>query len=120
MSDANTPNGRYVDKPWTPGVSPAPKQPRWQFLGPFSSNEQRLVQQAIQSAVLPGAEIAEMVRPPIPQVDPFPPRYGYATEQPGIMDVVQVVRSYTDPRITWFSGGVAGYSGTSRNTLGTV
>lgn len=118
--DAKTPDGRYDrSKPWTPGVAPKPIAPRYQYLGPFSSNEERLTQQAIQSAILPGEEIAALARVPLPQVELFPDRFGYGERTaPTIFDVVEVNRRYTEPRVAWFSGGVAGYSGTSRNTLG--
>ena len=116
---ANIPDGRYDrTKPWIPGVAPDPAMPRWQYLGPFASNEERLTQQAIQANNLPGMELAEVVRPPLPQVTPFRPRYGYENRVPGLLDVIDVDRNYTDSRVSWFSGGVAGYSGTSVNTLG--
>ena len=119
--DANTPDGRYDHtKPWVPGVEPQPLKPRWQYLGPFSSNEERIAQQAIQSAVLPGAELAAMVRCPIPQVELFPPRFGYDRTQPSIDAVIDVDRRYVDPRISWYSGHEAGYQGASRNSLGSV
>lgn len=114
----NTVDGRYDrTKPWVPNIEPKPLGPRWQFLGPFSSNQERLTQQAIQSAVLPGAEVAAMVRVPMPQVNLFPDRFGYDRKVPGIMDIIEVGRQYQDPRISWYSGGVAGYSGSSRNSL---
>lgn len=113
-------DGRYDHKPWSSGMPPESIVPRYQYLGPFASNEERLTQQAIQSNILPGADIAELVKPPIPQIDPFPDRFGYSTHVPGILDVIDVSRRYQDARISWFSGGVAGYSGTSRNALGNV
>lgn len=118
---ASMPDGRYDrTKPWVPGVAPKPIGPRWQFLGPFASNEERLTQQAIQAAVLPGEEIADLVRVPLPQVNPFPERFGYDRRVPGILDIIDVDRRYSDPRISWFSGGPASYSGTSRNSLAGV
>lgn len=116
----DSPDSRYASRPWTPGVSPEPVAPRWQYLGPFTSNEERLTQQAIQAAVLPGNEIAELTRPPLPQINPFPSRFGYARTVPGIMDIIEVDRRYTEPRVTWFSGSVAGFGGSSRNSLGDV
>lgn len=113
-------DGRYDHKPWVPQVSPEPVGPRFQFLGPFASNEERLTQQAIQANVLPGDEIGALVRNPIPQIELFPERFGYDRTQPGILDIIEVNRRYDDPRVSWFSGGVAGYSGTSRNAFGSV
>lgn len=113
-------DGRYDQKPWSPGVSPEPIARRWQFLGPFASNEERLTQQAIQANTLPAAELAAMVATPLPQVRPFPERFGYERTVPGIMDIIEVDRHYTEPRTSWFSGGPGGYSGSSRNSLGSV
>jgi hypothetical protein len=116
--DAKTPDGRYDrTKPWVPNVEPSPMAPRWQYLGPFASNEERMTQRALQAAILPGAELAEMVRPPLPQVVPFRDRYGYDNRVPTIFDIMDVGRTYDEPRISWFSGGPAGYGGTSRNSL---
>ena len=118
---ANIPDGQYDrTKPWIPNVAPKPIAPRWQYLGPFASNEERMTQQAIQANNLPGMELAEIVRPPLPQVRLFPDRYGYEQRVPDIYDVMDVSRSYTESRISWFSGGPAGYEGTSRNSLGSV
>lgn len=89
-------------------------------MGPFTSNEERLTQQAIQSVILPGNEIAEMAQVNLPQVNPFPPRFGYAQKVPGIMDIIEVSRQYSEARVTWFSGSVAGFGGSSRNSLGDV
>jgi len=114
---ANIPDGRYDHKPWSPGVSPSPIAPRWQYLGPFASNEERLTQQAIQANALPGAELAEIVRPPLPQVAPFRDRFGYENRVPTIYDIMDVSRQYSQGRISWFSGSTAGYEGTSRNSL---
>ena len=126
---ANTPDGVYDrTKPWKAleqnvdaiqAAQGAGRQsnPRWRYLGPFSSNEERLVQQALVVADIPGAKIQEMVRPPLPQINPFPDRYGYRTEEYGIEDILDLTRQQMDPRVTWFSGGPAGYSGSTRNGL---
>jgi len=115
--DGKTPDGQYNKKPWSPGVSPKPITPRYNYLGPFATNEERLTQQAIQPAVIPGYELAEMVRVPLPQIQLFPERFGYDRTVPTIFDIIDVSRNYNEPRVAWFSGGVAGYSGTSRNSL---
>lgn len=112
-------DGRYDHtKPWVPQVSPEPVAPRWTFLGPWASNEERLTQQALLSVMLPAPDVADMVRVPIPQVTLFPPRFGYPSHVPGLLDVIDVNRDNRNPRVSWFSGGIAGYSGTARNVLG--
>lgn len=92
---------------------------KWSYNGPWASNMERLTQQALMVMNVPGAQIQQMVRPPLPQIRLFPPKYGYPTTQPGIEDVITVDRNYVEPRVSWYSGGVGGYSGTSRNDLGT-
>jgi hypothetical protein len=98
--------------------APTSSEQSWNYLGPWASNEERLTQQAIAVASIPGAKIQQMVRPPLPQIRLFPERFGYGYRtQPEIDDVVSVDRVYTDPRVSWYSGGPAGYSGSSRNSL---
>jgi hypothetical protein len=123
-------DGRYDrTKPWqitSPtnkgrmGNDPAdPVKPKWQYNGPWSSNMERLTSQALMVATIPGADIQAMVRPPLPQIRVFPDRFGYGERtQPTIDDVVSVDRVYTEPRVSWYSGSPAGYSGSSRNDLG--
>lgn len=105
-------------KPWRGGEPSDVVQPRWSYAGPWASNEERLTQQALIAATIPGAELAKMVRPPLPQIRLFPDRFGYGPHtQPEIEDVVSVDRVYTEPRVSWYSGGVGSYSGSSRNSL---
>jgi hypothetical protein len=109
-------DGRYdYTKPWTQ----APQQPKWSYNGPWASNEERLTQQALMVMTVPGAQLQQMVKAPLPQIQLFPPRYGYGDRlQPGIDDIVSINRIYTEPRVSWYSGGVGSYSGSSRNDLG--
>lgn len=105
-------------KPWRGGEPSDVVQPRWSYAGPWATNEERLTQQALMVATIPGAQIQQMVRPNLPQLRLFPDRFGYGVRyQPAIEDVVSVDRVYTEPRVSWYSGGVAGYSGASRNSL---
>jgi hypothetical protein len=115
----NSVDGVYdYTKPWRGGEPSDVVQKRWTYAGPWASNEERLTQQAIAVASIPGAELAALVRPPLPQITLFPPRFGYgARTQPEIEDIVSVDRVYTEPRVSRYSGGVAGYSGSSRNSL---
>ena len=105
-------------KPWRAPVQPDQVAKRWQYNGPWSSNMERLTSQALMVATIPAAEISQMVRPPLPQIRLFPDRYGYDRRAVGIDDVVTVDRNYVEPRISWYSGSPAGYTGASRNTLG--
>lgn len=113
-------DGRYdYTKPWVTNT-PADNttQPIWSYSGPWSSNMERLTQQALMAATIPGAQLQEMVRPPLPQIRLFPDRFGFGNRrQPDIDDVVSLDRVYTEPRISWYSGSPAGYSGSSRNSL---
>jgi len=120
-------DGNYdYTKPWAgPGDSGYSAYgnsgtPKWSYNGPWASNMERLTQQALLAATMPGAQIRQLVRPTLPQIRLFPDLFGYGSPrlQPGIEDVVSVDRVYTDPRVSWFSGSPAGYSGSSRNDLG--
>ena len=107
-------------KPWRAPVQPDQVAKRWQYNGPWSTNMERLTSQALMVMNIPGADIQQMVRPPLPQIRLFPDRFGYGDRsQPGIEDIVTIDRKYAEPRISWYSGSPAGYSGTSRNDLGT-
>lgn len=119
-------DGRYDrTKPWSSFRAPIiPDQvaKKYQYNGPWSTNAERLVSQALMVMNIPGADIQAMVRPPLPQIRLFPDRYGFGEPrlQPGIEDVVTIDRVYTEPRVSWFSGGVAGYTAADRNALGSV
>lgn len=123
----NEVDGRYdYTKPWVNSptfvgntASVGGKLPKWGYNGPWSSNMERLTQQALMVASIPGAQLQELVKPPLPQIQLLPPRFGYGDrQQPTIEDVVSADRVYMEPRISWYSGSPAGYSGTSRNDLG--
>lgn len=105
-------------KPWRAPIQPDQVAKRWQYNGPWSSNMERLTSQALMIMNIPAEEISQMVRPPLPQIRLFPERYGYDRRAVGIDDVITVDRNYVEPRTSWYSGGPAGYTGASRNTLG--
>lgn len=119
----NTADGRYDrTKPWDriqPGgivEAPTSAEKNWNYLGPFSSNEERLTQQALTVASMSRDDILRDVKAPLPQVRQFPERFGYGDRlQPSIEDVVSLDRAYNEPRMTWFSGG--DQQGTSRNSM---
>jgi hypothetical protein len=114
-------DGRYdYTKPWVTN-SPAEEdyaQPKWTYNGPWSSNMERLTQQALMAATIPGVQLQQLVRPPLPQIRLFPDRFGFGNRtQPEIEDIVSLDRVYQEPRVSWYSGSPAGYSGSSRNSL---
>lgn len=105
-------------KPWRNNLTDSQGIPKWSYNGPWASNEERLTQQALMAAIASPDQIRGNVRPNLPQLRLFPDRFGYGPRpQPGIDDVVSIDRVYTEPRVSWYSGGVAGYSGSSRNSL---
>lgn len=95
----------------------------WSYEGPFSSHMEALVQQATASLHMTRDEITTHVRPALPQVAPFRPRYGYPEvqdRQARVVDIVNAPRRQ-DARASWYSGGPAGMLGGSRfmsNNLG--
>jgi len=89
---------------------------RYDYLGPHSSRDQALMTQAIASVTTPGEYLTDIVRPPLPQVQLFRPRYGYRTRELEISDIMDVDEIYDEPRTEL--GGAAGYEGSSRNSLG--
>lgn len=99
-------------------TKPSEQLPDWSYNRPWATNEERLTTQAISMALADAPTVQELVRPPLPQVNPFPPRYGYRTRQLGINDIVDVDEIYATP--VSFNGGISGgLQGTSRNSQGT-
>jgi hypothetical protein len=113
-------DGNYdYTKPWRNNQTDQQGRPKWSYSGPWSSNEERLTQQALMTAIASPDQIRQNVRPNLPQLRLFPNRFGFGERtQPGIDDIVSIDRAYTEPRISWYSGSPAGYSGSSRNDLG--
>ena len=84
---------------------------------PFQSNQERLVSEALAASQEP-ADVVAAIRPPLPQVQLFRPRFGYPDVQQRALTVDQVVRVhqlYPDAR-NQTSGGVASITGASRNS----
>jgi hypothetical protein len=113
-------DGNYdYTKSWRAPVQPDQVAKRYSYNGPWSSNMERLTSQALMIMNVPGKDIQDMVRPPMPQIRLFPERFGYGERtQPGIEDIVSVDRNYIEPRVSWYSGSPAGFSGSDRNNLG--
>lgn len=79
----------------------------------YSSNEERLVSIALQAQSAP----AEQLRVTSQPRNLFPPRFGYGTSQPTIVDIVNVDRRYPDSSAQ-FSGTSGGFSGSATPSLG--
>jgi hypothetical protein len=122
----NSTDGRYdYTKPWvtnTPSEDAySDPQPTWTYNGPWASNMERLTQQALMAATMPRNVLQDMVVAPLPQIRLFPSRFGFGIRlQPEIDDVVSLDRVYTEPRVSWYSGSPAGFSGADRNSLETL
>lgn len=87
-------------------------------LGPTYSSQELLVTSALRTAMIPGDEIVATVRPPLPFIQPFPPRYGYVDYPDRQATIDQVFGQdrfpLTNARYD-LSGGVAGWQGAARN-----
>jgi hypothetical protein len=78
-------DGVYNHRPWT--TQPIPPQ---EYVGPYSTNQQKLIGQATASILMSGPELQEYVRPNLPQIELFPDKYGYSTEEYGIRDIIEL------------------------------
>lgn len=99
-------------------TKPDERLPSWSAARPWGSKEEEFTTQAIQIALASAPEVQDTVRPPLPQVNPFPPRFGYRSTQLGINEVVNVEEMYKAPAPSNFGGSVAGYQGAARNAWG--
>lgn len=84
---------------------------------PWSNNQERLLTEALQVGNIPGVVLQETVRPPLPQIQPFPPKFGYGEPQdrvPGIDMVLEAYRYFPDNKDA-LSGGPWGWQGSARN-----
>lgn len=108
--------------PYMP-VIPQPNQEKlssgdvYYELGPVYASQEALVTASLMTATIPGPVIQATVKPPLPQIIPFPPRFGYPDypdRQPGISMAFSVDRFYPSARYE-LTGGVAGVQGAARN-----
>jgi hypothetical protein len=107
-------DGVYDRKPWV--APPEAAYPPQAYLGPFPSNQERLLSQALISLNLPGAELQQIVRPNLPQLQLFPPRFGYEDSAYNINDIMEVTaRTYER---TDYAQQPNTQESTSRNSLG--
>jgi len=120
-------DGVYGHKPWdkdragvnTPEEAAFPPQ---EYLGPFQSNQDRLLNQSLATWTMSSEEIQAYVRPNLPQINLFPPRYGYVTEEIGIQDIIELPgrnQNQVGQRVeSDYSNTPNTTESSSRNTLG--
>ncbi|CAB4153340.1 hypothetical protein UFOVP621_116 [uncultured Caudovirales phage] len=108
----NSADSRYNRRPWNEDN----RGPRYDYMGPYSDKQEQLTSQALAANTVPGEFLADIVRPPLPQIQLFRSRFGYRTRELSISDIMDVDDIYAEPRTEL--GGAAGFSGTSRNTSG--
>lgn len=107
-------DGVYARKPW---VSPEEAAfPPQEYIGPFQSNQERLLSQSLAVNTMRGPEIQELVRPNLPQIELFPDRYGFLTTELGIEDIITLNGRPVQRHD--YSGEPTTTESTSRNTLG--
>jgi hypothetical protein len=83
-------DGVYNRRPWTAPAEAA--MPPQEYIGPFQSNQERLLSQSLAAWNMTAAEIQEYVRPPLPQIQLFPARFGYTDTEIGIEDLINLPR----------------------------
>jgi hypothetical protein len=110
----NMQNGVYSNRPWI--APPEAAYPPQAYLGPFASNQEQNLQQAMASLNMPGAELQQYVRPNLPQIQMFPPKYGYETREYGIDDMININVPVSERVDT--PNPAAQAESSSRNTLG--
>ena len=117
----NMPDGKYARRAWDKAEAPVEAAyPPQAYIGPFASNQERLMTQSLEVGRMTQSEIQAYVRPNLPQINMFPARYGYETREYGIRDIVELSgrpEQRVDPT---FGQKPNATESTSRNTLGQV
>ena len=109
-------DGVYSRKPWQ--APPEAAYPPQAYIGPFASNQERLLSQSLAANMMTGAELQEYVRPPLPQVKLFPERYGYTQTEISVEDIIELPGRAQQRVESDFSNTPNTQESTSRNTLG--
>jgi len=109
-------DGVYSRKPWQ--APPEAAYPPQAYIGPFASNQERLLSQSLAANLMTGAELQEYVRPPLPQVVLFPERYGYTDTELTLEDIVQLPGRAQQRVESDFSQTPNTTESSSRNDLG--
>jgi hypothetical protein len=83
---------------------------------PWNSNEERLTGEALGALFTMSSEEIRNLRPPIPRMGLFPPRFGLSRPAIGIRDVIDIDHYYPGARVD-YSGMQSGYQGSSFPSL---
>lgn len=110
----NLQHGVYSNRPWI--APPEAAYPPQAYIGPFPSNQEQNLTQALASLTTPGPLLQGYVRPNLPQVQLFPKRFGYVKTAYGIKDMIDVGTRITERVDTPVPANTPQSS--SRNTLG--
>ena len=110
----NMQNGVYSNRPWI--APPEAAYPPQAYIGPFSSNQEQNLSQALASMTMTSEELQQYVRPNLPQVNLFPDRFGYVKTAYGIKDMIDLGTRITERVDT--AKPAAQAESSSRNTLG--
>jgi len=110
----NMQNGVYSNRPWI--APPEAAYPPQAYIGPFASNQEQNLSQAMASLQMSSEQIQALVRPNLPQVQLFPERYGYSTREYGLDDIIELNVPVSERVDT--PNPAAQAESSSRNTLG--
>lgn len=81
---------------------------------PNATYEDAITGAALQAAMSESADQIRAIRPALPQIQLFPPRFGYRQDALGIEDIIHL----DDIWHRWdFTGNQSGYQGTSYPSL---
>lgn len=110
-------DGVYARRAWSAPNAENPLPPQ-EYIGPFQSNQERLLSQSLASLTMSGPELQEYVRPPLPQVKLFPPKYGFSDSEIGVEDIIELPRRAQQRVESDFSQSPNSPQSSSRNALG--
>lgn len=86
---------------------------------PWQSNEERLVSEALSATAGMTEEEIQAIRPPLPRVRLFPPRFGFVKRVLTIDDVLNIPEAYPGARVD-YAGNRSGQEGSTSPSLGSV
>jgi hypothetical protein len=93
---------------------------RYDYMGPFKDTQEALLTRAVRSVTLPKEMVQDIVRPPLPQIQLFPARYGFTEDEISVEDIIDMPRRGQQRVESDFSQTPNTTQSTSRNTLGNV